>query len=131
MVQIITREWEITKFYMEEVVNQEGLVKLDMENFERMTQYYKPAVVVKVSEDMPLSKLVQQAFEEMCKHVSGLLRGIIMVVGYREDRELMMDELSYLYEPFKNAPEADVVWGIYRQGGLTAPRSITLFAFEK
>ena len=42
MIQIVTKEWEITKNYIFEVAMREGLINLDWYDFERRAQKSLP-----------------------------------------------------------------------------------------
>ena len=83
MVQIITREWEITKTFIFEVVMQEGVMKIDWNDFESNAQHSKPAVAVKVDEPLGISEMIDMAFEEMMKNLTGTLTSVIIIISYR------------------------------------------------
>ena len=133
MVQIITREWEITKTFIFEVVMQEGVMKIDWNDFESNAQYSKPAVAVKVDEPLGISEMIDMAFEEMMKNLTGTLTSVMIIISYRLDQNIMMSELGGLNESFSrlSEEEVEIVWCIQEADDITNSRSITVFAFEK
>ena len=133
MVQIITREWEITKTFIFEVVMQEGVMKIDWNDFESNAQRSKPAVAVKVDEPLGISEMMDMAFEEMMKNLTGTLTSVMIIISYRQDQNIMMAELGGMNESFSrlSEEEVEIVWCIQEADDITNSRSITVFAFEK
>lgn len=133
MVQIITREWEITKTFIFEVVMKEGLMKIDLNDFENTTKHSKPAVAVKVDEPLGISEMMDMAFEEMMKNLTGTLTSVMIIISYRQDQNIMMAELGGMNESFSrlSEEEVEIVWCIQEADDITNSRSITVFAFEK
>ena len=133
MVQIITREWEITKNFIFEVVMKEGLMKIDLNDFENTTKHSKPAVAVKVDEPLGISEMMDMAFEEMMKNLTGTLTSVIIIISYRLDQNIMMAELGGMNKSFSrlSEEEVEIVWCIQEADDITNSRSITVFAFEK
>lgn len=133
MVQIITREWEITKTFIFEVVMQEGVMKIDWNDFENTAQHSKPAVAVKVDEPLGISEMMDMAFEEMMKNLTGTLTSVMIIISYRQDQNIMMAELGGMNESLSrlSEEEVEIVWCIQEADDITNSRSITVFAFEK
>lgn len=133
MVQIITREWEITKTFIFEVVMKEGVMKIDWNDFESNAQHSKPAVAVKVDEPLGISEMMDMAFEEMMKNLTGTLTSVMIIISYRLDQNIMMAELGGMNESFSrlSEEEVEIVWCIQEADDITNSRSITVFAFEK
>ena len=133
MVQIITREWEITKTFIFEVVMKEGLMKIDLNDFENTTKHSKPAVAVKVDEPLGISEMIDMAFEEMMKNLTGTLTSVMIIISYRQDQNIMMAELGGMNKSFSrlSEEEVEIVWCIQEADDITNSRSITVFAFEK
>ena len=133
MVQIITREWEITKTFIFEVVMKEGLMKIDLNDFENAAKHSKPAVAVKVDEPLGISEMMDMAFEEMMKNLTGTLTSVMIIISYRLDQNIMMAELGGMNESFSrlSEEEVEIVWCIQEADDITNSRSITVFAFEK
>lgn len=73
MVQVITKEWEITKTYIYEVVLRDGLIRLDWNDFEMKAQESRPAVAVKVDEPFNISKMIETVLGEIKKKIKGKL----------------------------------------------------------
>ena len=46
MIQVITKEWEITKAYIYDVALLPGLIKLDWDDFEVFAEKHRPVVAV-------------------------------------------------------------------------------------
>lgn len=133
MIQVITREWEVTKDYIFEVVLRDGIIKLDWHDFEMKAQESRPAVAVKVDEPFGLSRMTAKALEEINENIEGLLTGLIVVISYKKDKELMMEELGGLNDNLSRLAEenVDINWGIQQDGQITNGRCITVYAFEK
>ena len=133
MVQIITREWEITKTYIYEVVLRDGMIKLDWNDFEMKAWKNKPAVAVKVDESLSVSELTEKAIGEMKKYIKGALSSVMVIVSYQKDQHLMMDELGGMNDSLSRLAEEDVeiVWRVQETDDMANPRSVTVFAFEK
>lgn len=131
MIQIIEKEWEITKSYIFDVVLRDGLIKLDWHDFEMRAIKYKPFMAVKVDEPVSLSQLTEKAFEMIHKNNHKSLSSIMMVISYRKDNEIMMDEMGELNEYFSRLADndIDIVWGIQQADDIINNRCVTVFAF--
>lgn len=133
MVQIITREWEIAKTYIYEVVLRDGLIRLDWSDFEMKAQYNKPVVAVKVDEPFGVSEMTVKAIEEIKKNIKSMLSSVIIIISCKKGQHLMMDELGGMNESLSRLAKEDVeiIWGIQETDEIANSRSMTVFAFEK
>ena len=98
MVQVITREWEIAKTYIYEVALRDGMIRLDWNDFEMKAWKSKPAVAVKVDEPLGISEMSVKAIDEIKKNINNTLSSVIIIISYKKDQPLMMDELGGMNE---------------------------------
>lgn len=133
MVQVITKEWEIAKTYMVDVVSEAGNVSLDWDDFEVFARQSRPAVAVKVDEALGVAELTGKALEEVKNAVEGELFGVLVVIAYKNDQKLVMNELKEMNEalPFDADSDVEVMWGVTPTDDIANARCITVFAFEK
>lgn len=132
MVQVIKREWEIAKTYAHEVVMRNNLVSLDWTVFETQAGEGRPSVAVKADDLMAVRQLIRTAAEEIMRNINGTLTGVIIVIAFRGDNTLMMEEIGGIRDScdcFND--DVNVVWGIQQVDGLANDRMVTIFAFEK
>lgn len=133
MVQVITREWEIAKTYIYEVALRNGMIRLNWNDFEMKAWKSKPAVAVKVDEQLGISEMTVKAIDEVKKNINNTLSSVIIIISYKKDQPLMMYELGGMNECFSRLAEEDVEinWGGQEADEITNSRSMTVFAFEK
>jgi cell division GTPase FtsZ len=133
MIQIVTKEWEITKNYIFEVAMREGLINLDWYDFERRAQESRPAVEVKVDEPLDISSMIEKAGEEVKKNINGTLSSLMLLISYKKDKELMMEEMNGLNDILPKLAEdnVDICWGIQQNEQTENDRCITIYAFER
>ena len=133
MVQVITREWEIAKTYIYEVALRDGMISLDWNGFELKAWKNKPAVAVKVDEPLGISEMSVKAIDEIKKNINNTLSSVIIIISYKKDQPLMMDELGGMNECLSRLAEENVEinWGVQEADEITNSRSMTVFAFEK
>lgn len=133
MIQIVTKEWEITKNYIFEVAMREGLINLDWYDFERRAQESRPAVEVKVDELLDISSMIEKAGEEVKKNINGTLSSLMLLISYKKDKELMMEEMNGLNDILPKLAEdnVDICWGIQQNEQTENDRCITIYAFER
>lgn len=131
MIQIIKQEWEITKTYIFDVVLRDGLIKLDWNDFEKRAMQYKPCMAVWVDEPISLSSLTENALEIIRKDINKKMSGIMMVISYKKDKEIMVDEMGELNDCFSRLADddVDIVWGIQQADDIINNRRVTMFAF--
>lgn len=131
MIQIIKQEWEITKTYIFDVVLRDGLIKLDWNDFEKRAMQYKPCMAVWVDEPVSLSSLTENALEIIRKDINKKMSGIMMVISYKKDKEIMVDEMGELNDCFSRLADddIDIVWGIQQADDIINNRRVTMFAF--
>ncbi len=133
MIQIITREWEVTKNYIFEIVLRDGLIKLDWHDFEMKAQESRPAVAVKVDEPFNISKMTETALEEIKNNIKGTLASLMLIISYKKNKELMMEEIGGLHDSLSRLAEegVDINLGIQQNGQIINDRNVTVYAFEK
>lgn len=133
MVQVITKEWEIAKIYIYEVVLRDGLIRLDWNDFEMKARESKPVVAVKVDEPLGISGLTDKAINEVKKNIKGTLSSVMVVISFKKEHELMMEELGSLNGSLACLADENVniIWGIQQVEDITNNRSVTVFVFEK
>lgn len=115
------------------MVLRDGLIKLDWNDFEMKAWHNKPAVAVKVDESLDISEMTVKAIEEIKKNIKSTLSSVIIIISYKKDQNLMMDELGGMNESLSRLADGDVeiTWGIQEADEITNSRSMTVFAFEK
>lgn len=133
MVQVITKEWEIAKTYMLDVVSKVGGVSLDWNDFEVFARQSRPAVAVKVDEALSVAELTAKALEVVKNTVEGELFGVMVVIACKNDQKLVMNELNEMIEvlSFGDDSDVEVMWGVTPTDDIANARCITVFAFEK
>ena len=92
----------------------------------------KPAVAVKVDEQFGISEMTVKAIEEVKKNINNTLSSVIIIISYKKDQHLMMDELGGMNECLSRLAEENVEinWGVQEADEITNSRSMTVFAFE-
>lgn len=133
MVQVITKEWEIAKTYMVDVVSKAESFSLDWNDFEVFARQSRPAVAVKVDEALSVAELTAKALEVVKNAVEGELFGVMVVIAYKNDHKLVMNELNEMIEvlSFGDDSDVEVMWGVTPTDDIANARCITVFAFEK
>ena len=133
MVQVITREWEIAKTYIYEVALRDGMIRLDWNDFEMKAWKSRPAVAVKVDEPLGISEMSVKAIDEIKKNINNTLSSVIIIISYKKDQPLMMDELGRMHKCLSRLVEEEVEinWDFQETDEITNSRSMTVFAFEK
>ena len=133
MVQVITKEWEIAKTLIVDVVSKAGSVSLDWNDFEVFARQSRPAVAVKVDEALSVAELTAKAFEVVKNTVEGELFGVMVVIACKNDQKLVMNELNEMIEvlSFGDDSDVEVMWGVTPTDDIANARCITVFAFEK
>ena len=132
MIQIIRSEWEISKTYIFDVALRDGIINLDEQDFENMARKSKPAVAVKIDENLDVSELTEKAIRKAKENVKGKLVGIITVVSFKKGNDLMMDEMGGINACFSCLADegVDILWGLQQDDSITGSRCVTVFAFE-
>lgn len=133
MIKIIKQEWEITKTYIFDVVLRDGLIKLDWNDFEKRAMRYTPFMAVKADAPVSLSELTENALEAIRKNANKGVSCIMMVISYKKDCEIMIDEMGEVNEYFSRLADndVDIVWGIQQADDIANNRCVTVFAFSK
>lgn len=123
----------MTKNYIFEIVLRDGLIKLDWHDFEMKAQESRPAVAVKVDEPFNISKMTETALEEIKNNIKGTLASLMLIISYKKNKELMMEEIGGLHDSLSRLAEegVDISLGIQQNGQIINDRNITVYAFEK
>ena len=71
--------------------------------------------------------------DEIKKIINNTLSSVIIIISYKKDQPLMMDELGGMNECLSRLAEENVEinWGVQEADEITNSRSMTVFAFEK
>ena len=65
-----TKEWQITKMYIYEVVLRDGVISLDWDDFETFAEKNRPMVSIRNEGDIPVKELVKEAMDKVQKYCS-------------------------------------------------------------
>lgn len=132
MITLVKKEWEITKNYIYDVALREGLIMPDLEDFEAMARHGRPAVQVTIDEDMDIAALTAKALSIAHKHIRGPLSGMILIVAYKSDQDLLIAEVSSLRDVFSryNGKKTTITWGTLEEEGIENSRRVTVYAFD-
>lgn len=104
MVQTITKEWQITKMYIYEVVLRDGVISLDWDDFETFAEKHRPKVAIRNEGDAPVKELVKEAMDKVQRTCSGKPSGIIISISYKKGDEIKMDEMFGLSDSMERLP---------------------------
>jgi len=131
MIQTITKEWQITKMYIYEVVLRDGVISLDWNDFETFAEKHRPLVAIRNEGDAPVKELVSEAMEEVKKHSSDKPSSIIISISYQKNAEIMMDEMFGLSDNMDEivSENVEIKWGISQDDNLESKRSVCVFIF--
>lgn len=133
MTQVIKREWEIAKTFIFEVDLRNGVIHIDWEDFERMAMEYNPSVLVKVDEEKSLGELAETALGKVLENLVGELAGLILVISFKKDEEIMMDELDEWNACLRRliGEYVEIKWGLQESSDIEGRRSVMAFGFSK
>lgn len=132
MIQIITKEAEIEKLFLNDIAQGDWAIKLDKNDFEEASNRHKPIIAVKAEGDKSMAELATIAFEEIkktgCKPAS-----FIVTLSFRQDDELMMQEMAGLNDCFFTSVDKDtkLKWGVQSLADMPCKRRITIIAFAQ
>lgn len=132
MVQVITREWEITKTYIFDIVLRDGMIQLDWDDFQMFAERHRPLAAVRVEDNLTVNQLVEQATKEVMNCTSGNLSCFIISIYHKNGEEIMMDELMGLVEQMKTIVDDNVQIKccVSHKDNMDAPRGVCIYAFE-
>lgn len=132
MIQIIDKEWEITKTYIFEVVLRDGVVNLNWSDFAIKAIKQRPFIAIKVDEPFAISVQTKMALDKIKERCKGQLSSVIVVVSYKANDEIIIDELFSMHEYLSHLADKgiEIVWGLQPMDELTYRRSVSIFAFE-
>lgn len=132
MIQVQTKEWQITKTYIYDVELLTGLINLDWDDFKEFAENHRPIVAVRNEGDNSVKELTEKAMTEIQKRCSNKLSSIIISISYKEGEELMMEEMEGVSDcltMFANK-NIEIKCGISQSNTLKCRRCISVFAFE-
>lgn len=132
MRQVITREWQITKAYIDDIALHSGLIKLDWNDFKAFAEEHRPVVAVRNEGNASATELIDNAMTEIRNRCSNKLSNIIVSISYKEGEVLMMDEMEGIndcLDMFANE-NIEIKWGISQNNTLKCRRCVSVFAFE-
>lgn len=132
MVQVITREWEIAKTYIFDIMPRDGMIQLDWNDFQMLAKHHRPLAAVRVEDNISVKQLAELATKEILKYTSGKLSCFIMNIYHKEGEEIMMDEIMELAEQMKVTVEDNmqIKWGVSHKDNMVFNRGICIYAFE-
>lgn len=132
MMQVVTKEWQITKLYIYDVALLPGLINLDWDDFKAFAENHRPVVAVRNEGDTSVKELTEKTMIEIRKRCSNNLSNILVSISYNEGEVLMMDEMEGVSDcltMFANK-NIGIKWGISQDNTLKCKRCISVFAFE-
>mgnify|MGYP002625050895 FL=1 len=131
MVQTITKEWQITKMYIYEVVLRDGVISLDWDDFETFAEKNRPMVAIRNEGDIPVKELVKEAMDKVQKYCSTKPSSIIISISYKKGDEIKMDEMFGLSDSMDEitSENVEIKWGISQGESLESKRSVCIFIF--
>lgn len=132
MVQVITREWEIAKTYIFDIVLRDGMIQLDWDDFQVFAERHRLLAAVRIEENLTVNQLVEQATKEIMKRSSVDLSCFIISIYHKNGKEIMMDELMGLVEQMKTIVDDNVQIKccVSHKDNMDAPRGVCIYAFE-
>lgn len=132
MVQVITREWEITKTYIYDIVLRDGIIQLDWDDFQMFANHHRPMAAVRVEENRTVPQLVEQATEEVMNCTSKKLSCFIISIYHKDGEDIMMDELMGVAKQMRTIVDDDVQIKccVSHKNNMETPRGICIYAFE-
>ena len=132
MITVKTKEWEITKSFIFDVLNKDGRINFDWFDFEGFAKEGKPSVMVKVEEPLSLRLQSVMAVDAIKKNARGNLCSLLVAVFYKNKGVSIMEEMSGLHDSLSELPaDVDVTWGVLEAEDLINDYGVIMFAFEK
>lgn len=86
-----------------------------------------------MDEPLDISSMIEKAGEEVKKNINGTLSSLMLLISYKKDKELMMEEMNGLNDILPKLAEdnVDICWGIQQNEQTENDRCITIYAFER
>ena len=133
MIQVFTKEWEITKNYIFDVTSKASVINLDWHDFEHRAQAGRPVVAVKVDEPLAFSELMSEGIGLAKQHIRGTLSSLMIVSACKTGKDLMMEDMSGMSECLNEYADAgvDIVWSLQETADIEHHLCVMIFAFEK
>lgn len=132
MIQIIQKEQEIANMFLEDTAQGGWAIKLDKADFEKVSIGRKPIIAVKAEDDKSIGELSEIAFDEI-KKMGCEPTNFIVIISYRQDEELMMQELSGFNDCVSTYIDknTDLKWSVQSLNDMPFKRRITIIAFAQ
>ena len=132
MIQIIQREQEIANMFLEDTAQGDWAIKLGKADFEKVSIGRKPIIAVKAEDDKSIGELSEIAFDEI-KKTGCKPAYFIVILSYRQDEELMMQELSGFNDCVSTYidKDTDLKWSVQSLNDMPFIRRITIIAFAQ
>lgn len=131
MIRTTTKEWQITKMYIYEVVLRDGVISLDWNDFETFAEKHRPLVAIRNEGDAPVKDLVKEVMDKAPKYCSRTPLSIIISISYKKGDEIKMDEMFGLSDSMDEiaGENVEIKWGISQGDNLESKRSVCVFIF--
>lgn len=131
MVQVFTKEWQITKTYIYDVAMINGLINLDWDNFEAFADDCRPLVAVKNEGDASVGELVQEALDEVRVYGEDKISHIILSISRKEIAGIDMEEMSAVNDCLSVFDDMDmeIKWGVSQNDSMESMYRVCVFAF--
>ena len=132
MIEITTKEPEIEQLFLNDIAQGDWAIKLDKNDFKEVSNRHKPIIAVKVEDDKSMAELATIAFEEI-KKAGCEPASFIVTLSFRQDDELMMQEMAGLNDCFFTFIDKDTKqkWGVQSLADMPHKRRITIIAFAQ
>ena len=132
MLQIIQKEQEIADMFLNDIAKGDWAIKLGKADFEKASIGSKPIIAVKAEDDKSIGELSTIAFGEI-KKTGCKLAYFIVILSYRQDEELMMQELSGFNDCVSTYidKDTDLKWSVQSLNDMPFKRRITIIAFAQ
>lgn len=130
-VAIITKEWEITKDYIFDVVMKHGLINLDWHDFANFASMYKPLFAIKADGYGTMSDQMSIALKGMNLQTDVKISAVIISMAYDPSSPMAVDEMNGMNVKLDElvSQGMDVLWGLREDEGIPYERSVTLYVF--
>ena len=133
MIQVFTKDWEITKNSIFDVAEKKSLICLDWHDFESRAMVSRPVVAVKVDEPLAFSELMSEGIGLAKQHIRGTLSSLMIVAASKPGEDLMMEELGGVGAILNEFADegVDIAWGLLETEDIEHNHCVTVFALEK
>lgn len=130
-VRITTDKQKIENDYFFNVSHLPGLIKIDMDDFYRLSNEHELAMEVVVDSPGTLSDQMKTALAEIRKHCSVKIAAVLLSISYKPSSPLTGYEVEGLNNFFDRDLTLKVRKGIYPSNLIINSRRISLFVFVR